>query len=234
MVSGFTAPNDKFYINGISSDTLGIWCDYLPVPAMAQQKFSSYSANSDEESTILDDAFSNIDYQLTFHTLNRPDYDNTDIYKFLAEANTLELSRLPGYYFKVRSVSTSQPRNMRAERVDYDVSFNLAPFKYKTENPTIAVSSGDIIENTGTRYCKPTLYIDYASNFTMQCNGVEFGLKNFTGSATVDTANYIAYDSEQDILLNKTFGKFPWLAVGKNLITFSGGTLKMKLNERCY
>ena len=87
---------DWFKINGISSYTVKIYVDTPSVPPMAQQRFSTYQVGADEDVTYPDDIFDDIIYSLTFYTF-RNDFDNTDIYSFLSNAQTLEISRLPRY-----------------------------------------------------------------------------------------------------------------------------------------
>lgn len=231
---------DWFKINGVSSDTVGIYVDTPSVPPMAQQRYMQYTTGTDEDGTTPDDTYEDIEYVLTFYTFNRTDFDNSDIYAFLANAKTLEISRLNGFYFKVRQVYVDTPENvMKGEKIRYTITFILAPFKYFTSEEEITLKNGSIVTNYGTRYCKPTFYITTSDNgdVTIIVNGATFQLLNLVKgqTVTVDTSRYIAYVGNE-ILYNRTVGQFPFLASGDNYISWSGSvsSLKVLKNERNY
>ncbi len=232
---------DFFKINGVSSDTVGIFVDTPSVPPMAQQRRSTVSIGNDEDFVTSDDIYENLKYSLTFYTFDRDNFDNSEIYAFLADAQTLEISRFPGFYFKVYQVSVSAPeREYNGQKVKYTVNFTLAPFKYKTDNEWITVSSGQIIKNTGTRYCKPTLEIASANDTDFFFNGVLLKLYFPAEGKTVivDSERKIVYDKNTNSLLwNFSSGKFPLLPVGDTQITWGNpnvSDVKIRKNERCY
>lgn len=231
---------DWFKINGVSSDTVDIYVDTPSVPPMAQQRYTQYTTGTDEDGTTPDDTYEDIEYTLIFYTFDRPDFDNSAIYAFLANAKTLEISRLRGFYFKVRQVHVDIPENvMRGEKIRYTVTFMLAPFKYFTGEEETNISSGSIVTNRGNRFCKPTFTIktNASGDVTLTVNGQNFWLLGLSAgqTVTIDTSRYIAY-SDGQILYNKTKGQFPFLAVGDNYVTCSLNVSEMKIlkNERNY
>jgi phage-related protein len=230
---------DAFKINGVSCKTVGVWADTPSIPPMAKQRYTTYINSADEDSTIADDSYEDISYRLTFFTFDNQDYDNSAIYEFFSDAKRLEISRFPNKYFKIRQLDIGQPeQNFNGKKVKYTANFRLAPFKYSTSNEEITLSNGDIVENKGTRYSRPTIEIAGSGTITLSINGVEFTV------VLADTGQYVVIDSERlitydkttkQLIQNGTSGYYPMLPVGESQITWSGGTtvyVKIKVNER--
>lgn len=229
---------DWFKINGISSDTLGIYVDTPSVPPMAKQRYTTYQTGTDEDGTSPDNTYENISYSLVFYTFNRESFDNSDIYAFLANPEILQISRLNDFYFKVREISLDNPENVsKGMKIRYRINFRLAPFKYFVSNPEIAVTSGDIITNKGTRYSRPSLKIVASGDIKITVNNESFEVKGLTENQeiVIDSSRYITY-SGNNLFHNKTVGKYPLLAVGDNFISYEGNISSVKItkNERCY
>lgn len=231
--------SDWFKINGISSNSLGLLVDTPAVPPMARQRFTTYQAGADEDGTYPDDSFEDITYNLTFYTILRQDFDNTDIYAFLANAETLEISRLSGYYYKIRQLALDNPENLfRGEKIRYKLNFKLAPFRYFTENSAITLTSnGGTVQNNGTRYSKPIFKIVGTGDISINVNGKNFEIKGLSNrqKIVVDSSKYITY-SGGELFHNRTVGQYPFLNVGENVISWSGSVENVEIsrNERCY
>lgn len=230
---------DAFKINGVSCKTIGAWANTPSVPPMAKQRYTTYQNSSDEDSTVADDTFEDIPYKLVFFTFDAENYDNSDIYAFFSDAKTLEISRFPNKYFKIRQLDIGQPeQNFNGKKVKYTANFRLAPFKYSSSNEEITLSNGDVVENKGTRYARPTIEIAGSGTITLSINGVEFTV------VLADTGQYVVIDSERlitydkttkQLIQNGTNGYYPMLPIGESQITWSGGTtvyVKIKVNER--
>lgn len=230
--------SDWFKINGISSNSLGLLVDTPSVPPMARRRFSSYQTGSDEDGTYSDGTFEDITYNLTFYTIARQDFDNTDIYSFLADAETLEISRLSGYYYKIRQLALDNPENLfRGEKIRYRLNFRLAPFRYFAEKPPISLINGGTVQNNGTRYSKPIFEIVGSGNISLNVNGQNFEVKGLENrqKIIVDSSKYITY-SGNELFHNRTVGQYPLLNVGENVVSWGGNVEKVEisLNERCY
>ena len=228
---------DWFKINGISSYTVEIYVDTPSVPPMAQQRYTTYQVGADEDNTYPDDIFEDIIYSLTFYTF-RKDYDNTDIYSFLANAQTLEISRLPRYYYKIRQLSLDNPENVfRGEKIRYKLNFRLAPFRYFAENPAISLQNGGIVVNNGTRYSKPTFHIVGTGDIFVNVNNQMFEIRGLAENQEiiVDSSKFITY-SRSELFHNRTIGQYPFLTVGENVISWGGDVKNVEIskNERCY
>lgn len=230
---------DWFKINGISSNTIDIFVDSIAIPLMARQRYSTYETGSDEDVTMPDDTYEDINYSITFYDFFRENFDNTRIYSFLANAQKLEISRLPGYYFKIRQLSVNSAQaSYDGKKIRYEVSFVLAPFKYKVDNEPITVSNGDTVENSGTRYSKPIIEVSGSGTINLVVSNATFILimPDDVTTAVIDSERKIVYDKDtKKVLWNCISGKFPLLGVGDNTIYFNEGiTVKLWKNERCY
>lgn len=228
---------DYFKINGTSCVTVGLYCDTPPVPAMAEQRYTDYQVGADEDSSIPDDSFKDVSYTLKAYTFSDgTDFNNNEIYKFLANASTLEISRYEGFYFKVKKVSAITP-TIKADgrRIDYQIKLTLAPFKYSLDNETITLTSGNTITNNGSRYSKPTLYITGTGNVEISCNGDKMQLFNLDGSEiVVDSARMITFKGDK-LINSQVDGLYPMLSSGNNKISWTGtASIKLKKNERWY
>lgn len=230
---------DWFMVNGVSSDTIpDIYVDTPSVPPMAKQRYTRYQTGADEDGVSPDNTFEDLSYALTFYTFNRTSFDNSNIYAFLANARTLQISRLNGFYFKVHEVQIDNPENVsKGMKIRYNVNFTLAPFKYLTDNPEILVTSGSIITNRGTRYSRPIFRIVGTGDIKLNVNGEVFEVTGLSENQQiiVDTSRYMTY-SGNNLFYTKTKGKYPFLASGNNIISWEGdiSSVYVTKNERCY
>ena len=230
---------DYFKINGISSNSVGIFVDTPSIQPKAKQRVSVSKTGNDEDLYTPDNIYDPIKYKLIFYTFDRETFDNSDIYAFLADAKTLEVSRLPGFYFRVLQVSeVTAERWDDGKYVKYTVIFTLSSFKYKTDNEWITLSSGDIVTNTGTRYCKPTLEITGANETDFIFNGKIFKLFFSSEGQTVivDSERKTVYDKNAKAYLwNFVAGEYPFLSVGDTqVVWYNPADVKIRKNERCY
>lgn len=231
--------SDWFKINGISSNSLGLLVDTPAVPPMARQRFTTYQVGTDEDGTYPDNSFEDITYNLIFYTIARQDFDNTDIYAFLANAETLEISRLSGYYYKIRQLALDNPENLfRGDKIRYKLNFKLAPFRYFAEKSAISLTqNGGTVQNNGTRYSKPIFEIVGTGDISINVNGKNFEIKGLSDSqkVIVDSSKYITY-SGSELFHNRTVGQYPFLNVGENVVSWGGNVENVEIsrNERCY
>ena len=238
VITNFVSDTEKFTLDGVSSDTLGLFCDYLPPMPMAEQKYSEYIIGEDETLVTPDDVFANIQYQIRFYTFLADDYNDADIKAFCADKSTLTLSRFPGYYFKIRRISLQAVDSLGyGKRIDYVLTLTIAPFRYYVQNPQITLESGVDIINEHTRYSKPEFEITGTDDITLTVNGSEFAVEGLTLNQTIiiDSTRHITY-SGSTLLTGQTSGKYPLLNVGGNTISWTGNvsSIKYKGNWRDY
>lgn len=237
MIENFTS-DEKFTLDGVSSDTLGLFVDFLPPIPLAEQKNTDFNVGEDEQKTTPDDVFNNVTYQIRFYTFLNEDYNDTAIKAFCFGKKILTLSRFPDYYFKIRKVSLQAVDGSGyGKRIDYTLTLILAPFRYVVDNNWVSLTSGDDIYNDYTRYSKPLFEIKGTNNITLTVNGSTFTVNGLNSNQTVyiDSERHITY-SGSTLLTGKTDGKYPLLNTGRNSVSWTGtvSTIKYKGNWRDY
>lgn len=238
MVNNFVSDTEKFSLDGVSSDTLGLFVDFLaPVP-LAEQRYTDFNTGADEQGTTPDDVFNNIQYQIRFYTFLPDDYNDTAIKAFCYGKSVLTLSRFPDYYFKIKKTSLQAADGSGyGKRIDYTLTLTLASFRYTVDNEQITLASGDSIVNSHTRYSKPEFEITGTGDITLTVNGAEFSVKGLETNQTIiiDSARHVTY-SGNTLLTGKTEGKYPLLDVGSNTVSWTGSisSIKYKGNWRDY
>lgn len=228
---------DYFKINGVSSATLNVWCDTPPVPPMAQRRYETYDSGFDEDSTVSDDSYEDINYTLTFYTFDTVDYNNTDIYNFFVNAKTLQISRLLGYFYKIRKVVSVEPAGSHnGKKIKYVARLVLAPFKYNTDNPMTSIAASTLVDNYGNRFSKPIFQLT-GSDISLTCNGSTLNISlSSNKEIVIDSERLIVYEkSSGAIIQNAISGLYPMLGVGSNGITITGAwNISVQKNERWY
>lgn len=238
MVNNFVSDTEKFTLDGVSSDTLGLFVDFLaPVP-LAEQRYTDFNTGADEQGTTPDDVFNNIQYQIRFYTFLPDDYNDTAIKAFCYGKSVLTLSRFPDYYFKIKKTSLQAADGSGyGKRIDYTLTLTLAPFRYTVDNEQITLASGDSIVNEHTRYSKPEFEITGTGDIALTVNGAEFAVKGLETNQTIiiDSARHVTY-SGNTLLIGKTEGKYPLLDVGSNTVSWTGSisSIKYRGNWRDY
>lgn len=228
--------DDYIILDGVSSNTVGLYCDTPPVPPMARQRYTVYQTGAEQDGTTPDNSFEDMEIPVNLFTFLDEDFDNSAVYQYIYNKSRLELSRHEGFYYKIRQVVVSQPQEIAdGRRIGYSVTFTVAPFRYLTTNPAISVNSGDLVSNSGTYYSRPVIAITGSGDITLTVNGREFHLYGVSGTVTVDSERHICY-SGNTVIYNKDSGSYPLLAVGENLIEFTGSVTAVSLvkNERCF
>lgn len=208
-----------------------------PVPPLAERRHTSYDIGTDEDSVLPDEAFNDIKYTIEFSMIDVQAYDNSRLYKLIAEAKTLQISRLPGYFYKIRKASMGQPTSQyNGDKVRYRINFVLSPFKYHMGEPPVEITTEGVITNSGTRYSKPIIEFTQTETTTIDVNGAVFEIMATSErTVVVDSERKIVYDKNtKELLYNMTKGEYPMLAVGDNVIATNAGSLLITKNERSY
>ena len=240
--------NDYFYINGVRCDTVGLSCDTPPIPSMAVQNYTEWTTGADTPKASPDGTFNNVSYTLTAYVfLAETPHDNADIYAYFADARTLSLSRLPGYYYKVLKVSGIIPTvKYDGRSIVYKISLTLAPFKYHMLNDPVEITLGRI-DNPGTRYSRPLYKItdrtEGLSTVSLIVNGQIYKIDGLTDSDKIiyiDAEKLLCYSKANESYANtknlmpQSTGQIPFLASGINACRVNNGTLTVTGNWRSY
>lgn len=232
---------DFIYINGVSSDTVGLYIDMPPVPPIAIRRGKSYNVGSEADAFTIESGYDDITVKVKAFVFFAEDFDNSEINNYFQNVKTLQTSRNTKFYYKVRKVSSvSASVSIDGKKIKYEISFLCDPFKYYVENPEIKLKNGDIVENNGKLFSRPVFKINTSGEFTVDVNGTQITINNPSDLQPID----IVIDCEKMIVYTgnemlKTSGKFPLLAVGNNKITWSGQnadniSMSVIVNGRCY
>lgn len=239
---------DDFWINGVSARSQGITAvDPLTPPPMASRRYNGYKVGSDTDLIVPDDSYNNIPYSITARVIGKPEsLDNSVLYAFLQGAHTLRLSRLPLYEFRVKKVNGINPQmRNQGNEIIYQISFELAPWKYTAFEPAITLTGSGNVANGGTRYCKPKYKLNLSSStgtgaFSVNGQQVTLIIPVAMGSNVliVDSENQIAYDggSSPQMRTQLTSGVFPYMNPGGNYVSFGGivSSIEIQRNQRSY
>lgn len=232
----------NFSIDGVSSNTHGVFVATLePVPP-AEQRYTTGFTGVEEPYSIPDNVFKAISYSITFYKFFPSSMDDSAIRLFLSKGSVLQLSNYPLVYFKILTITHSTRQTADNKRIEYTVNFTLKPFKYGLSNDWIAVSKGDTVVNNGTWKSKPLIELtDPNGDITIKVNNVEYKVTGLTASTTetpnkyyIDSDRFVIYDHNNQLITGKDSGKLPELVVGNNVITWTGDVdaVRIKTNWR--
>ena len=209
-----------------------------PVPPLARQRYTSWQNAIDGDGSTPDDTFDNITLNFDCYYFFAESFDLAPLYKFLQNRKTLQLTRMPDRFLKIRQLSGVTPvQQYDGSRIKMQISFVCDPFKYHTQNPEITPTE-NVIYNPGTRFSRPVYKIhkDAASGeATLTVNGQQ--LRILSGSpqnVTVDAERMIAYGTDSGTNCTRfTEGLFPFLAPGvENPVIASGCSVSIRGNWR--
>ena len=230
----------SFTIDGVSSDTHGIFVETLePVPH-AQQRYTT--GITSKPYGIPDGVYNEIPYSIVFHKFYPSDMDDSAIRLYLSKGSILQLSNLPNVYFTILTMSTQVSQTADNKRIDYVLSLTLEPYRYGVTNPWINITSGATVKNDGTITAFPVIELtDPDGDIKITVNGVDYEIKGLSASETatpnkvyIDRERFLIYDQDNRMLIGKDNGKLPELAVGNNTITWDGTVtaVRIKVNWR--
>lgn len=230
----------SFSIDGISSDTHGVFVETLePVPH-AQQRYTTGLTR--KPYAIPDEVYNEIPYSITFYKFFPSDMDDKALRTFLSKGSILQLSILPSVYFKILTMSCQISQTADNKRINYVLSFTLEPYRYGLNNAWINISSGATVVNEGTITAYPLIELtDPDGDIKLTVNNVDYEIKGLSASETeipnkvyIDRERFIIYDQDNMLLIGKDDGKMPELIVGNNAISWEGDitAVRIKTNWR--
>ena len=181
--------------------------------------------------------------ELGFEAYNKPvkigltrNYDVDNIINWLNGEGNIQFSNEPDKYYKVKVL----------DQIDFDkllkyktatVNFYAQPFKYSATERTKTISTTGLtsteIRNSGNYFSKPTITFTGTGTINVSVNGLQSCVLNLgatSESITLDTDKQEAYSGTT--LKNRQMqGKFPTLAVGKNVISWTGNLAKIDITH---
>lgn len=226
---------DYFVLDGVSSATVGLYVDTPPIPPLAKQRYITWKTGVDMDSTSPDDVFEDINISFSCYLFFRENFDLSAIYAFLQGKSTLQFSRFPDRFFKIRQIGGVTPQQQyMGSKIKFTVQFVCAPFKYHTGNPEIVVD-GSTIENPGTRYSRPIYKLTHSGGCSLTVNGETLAIAAGAASPIyIDSQRMFAYNGNGENQTKYTTGNFPFLQPGLNTISTTGTALSVTGNWRDY
>lgn len=238
---------DYFTLDGVSSASVGLYVDTPPVPPMAKQRYTTWAGALDSDGCSPDDVFENITLNFDCYCFFTENFSLAPLYAFLQGKSTLQFSRFPDRFFKIRQVNGITPaQQFDGKRIKMNVSFVCSPFKYHTSNSEITPQNSSIT-NPGTRFSRPVYKITnnsaggmvYKQTGSISVNGqtltVDFVDSFSQRTIVVDAERMIAYEnSTHENWTRHTSGLFPFLSPGENAIIPTNCTVTVVGNWRDY
>ena len=237
---------DKMFVNGVCSDTVGLYVDRPPMPPMASEKVSSYEIPSQNGSVVIrSGVYDDITLTVKCFVFDGG-YRPQDIYKFLSAAKTLWFSRSDEWYYKVKQVQGIVPQYKQLGKNFLQVNFICEAFRYvKGEVPQSYTGTGCTIFNRGNVDCEPVYkltFSDWSLAAYFDVNGERLQLNPAamdTGEAVIDLPRkkiYKVSGSTLTVVQRYTAGRF-WaqvLKAGWNTLAWSSGITAVEVtkNER--
>lgn len=119
----------------------------------------------------------------------------------------------------------------------FKATFICKPFCFAFDGLNVSTikTNGNIIMNNGTVKSDPIIKITGTATINLFINSREIIINNLASDITLDCELKEAYNSEYSNLNNIINGDYPFLDVGKNVITWIGNITKIevKSNWRC-
>ena len=237
---------DKMFVNGIASDTVGLYVDTPPMPPMASEKvitsdIAGLSGNQYTHTGVYEDIVVTVKCFVFDYG-----YHPKLIYGFLKDAKTLYFSEAAEWYYRVKRVVGVTPQYQIDGKNVINIQFVCDPFRYRRQNiPIPFASSPATIRNFGNVYCEPQykLTLDAESEAigaTFTVNGTALQLLDLSGEVFVDLERKKIYKKSDNVLTvvqNQTSGKF-WnmvLESGENTMSWTEKITSVEVtpNERC-
>lgn len=227
--------SDYIKINGVSSDTVGLYIDTPPMPPMQVPVFQQVTIPGRAEQLTFKEA-SMEDIQIDISAYLFSDTDSAvpnEIYAYLCNAETLVTSKSSDFYYKVRRVLNVSPTYKGHGKQYLQLSFICSPFRYSATNTTITNSNSEFwIVNNGSYYCQPTYRLNGNGTLTLEVNddtSNKLVIENVQGYVIVDAEKLIVH---KDGTFKKSKGQIPFFAVGNNKIKHNATSIEITKNER--
>lgn len=226
---------DYIVINGISSDTVGLYIDTPPMPPMQVRNFQTITIPNRSE-------------VLTMHEITRPDVqidinaylfddeqsaDPSAIYAYLDGAQTLKTSKNENFEYRVSRLLSIVPAYQGRGKQLLTISFMCSPYRYSTDNDAIEMTQfPGVVSNNGTTFCQPIFKLYGSGDLTLIVN------EDTDNELTIlDVDGYVIADAEKmichkDGTFLRSSGKIPFFGVGDNSIQTNATKIEIIKNER--
>jgi phage-related protein len=143
---------------------------------------------------------------------------------------------LPDRYYQARINNMIPISQILAnEKYTFPIEFRCQPYGYLLDGKEeITITSGTVLNhNKADTESLPIITINGTGPCTFAINNRTFNISEIGGSITINSLMKLVYNDKGD----KMTGRFPYLDIGENTITFSGtniNSVSLIPNWRCY
>lgn len=219
---------NKIWIDGVSSDTVRLRFDKIPLFPAAEQRTQSYSIpNAGEDMTVETVDFNDVSLTLTAYLVGGTTIE--DVYTWLRSGDKLTLSTQPSIYSRIKHIGEVAPSRIGWDAHKIDIPLTLSPFKYLLDGtPVLLSSSPATVENRGNHYSVPLYTLTGCSgDISITVNGVTLSVENAPDTVYIDVKTQEIYkivDDEKVSIMSNTTGDFWDMALipGNNDIEWNG------------
>lgn len=225
---------DYIIINGVSSDTVGLYIDTPPMPSYQALNFQDIVVPNRGTLTIQSKDRADIQVDITAYLFSDEDSaDPRQIYDFIAAAETLSTSKSDDFYYKVKRVLPIIPAYQGHGKQAIIISFVCDPYRYSTDNEPMSITTTTAtINNAGGLYSQPIWKLYGTGELTLTVNE-----DDENALVIPDVDGYVIADAEKlichkDSTFKRCSGKIPFLNVGDNYIQTNATKIEVIKNER--
>lgn len=226
---------DYIVINGVSSETVGLYVDTPPMPPLQAKNFQTITIPNRPEVLTMHDV-TREDIQIDINAYLFDDEQSADpsaLYSFLDNATTLSTSKNADFEYKVRRLLSVIPAYQGHGKQLLTISFICSPYRYSTDNEATEITQFPAIaNNSGNVFSQPTFKLYGSGELTLTVN-------EDTDHTLVipDVDGYVIADAEKmlchkDGTIMRCSGKIPFFNVGDNSIETNATKLELIKNER--
>ena len=229
-------------IDGVSSDTVRLRFDKIPLIPAAKRRTETYSIpGAGEDLTINTPDFDDIQLTLTAYLVGGTTIQ--DVYEWIRLGSKLVLSTQPGIYGVIKAVGEIAPTRAGWDAHKIDIPLTLSPFKFRVDNDAVEITTSPAtLETIGNIYSFPTYALTGLSgDVTFTVNGTTLTIEDTPATVYIDTDAQTVYKlngTTPESILSSTSGEF-WkmiLCPGNvpNAISWTGtvGGVSVVKNER--
>ena len=226
---------DYIIINGVSSDTVGLYIDTPPMPPMQAKDFTSIHIPARSEDLILTGkGRKDIQIDITAYLFDdEQSADPESIYAYLDSAETLQTSKNDNFEYRVKRLLGITPSYKGHGKQLLKISFVCSPYRYATDNNMMELYNFPTsITNNGNTYCQPIFKLYGTGEITLTVNEDDDNkliIPEVSGYVTADAEKLICH---KDGTFKRCRGIIPFFAVGENSIETNATKIELIKNER--
>ncbi len=223
----------EIILDGIKSGEYGFCIHSRPFIPSPQKRVKEYVVEGRHGALTKVDAYENINLSIKFNLLESDNIKPTIrlIKGYFENKNKLVFSDDLEFYYIIKLAQVGDIENEFEEYGYFEVNFILDPFIYQKED-NIIISQSQTIENQGTVESYPLIKIIGSGDGSISINGREIDIVGQVDNINIDSYLGIAYNDLGQSRSKYIRGAIPYLDIGSNSISFTGGVTKVEIDKR--